>query len=82
MSELVDGLRQAITESSLTHYAIGKASGVDTAIIDRFMSGERDIRLETAGKIAESLGYKLTKSESEMPAQVAPKATAKRKRSK
>lgn len=65
MSELANELRQAINDSGLTHYAIGKASCVDTAVIDRFVSGERDIRLETAGKIAESLGYRLAKSESD-----------------
>ena len=68
MSELVDGLRGAIIDSGLTHYAIGKASGVDTAVIDRFVSGERDIRLETAGRIAAALGYKLAKSEADNPA--------------
>ena len=59
MSDLASKLRKDIVESGLTHYAIGKASGVDTAVIDRFVSGERDIRLETAGRIAEALGCKL-----------------------
>ena len=78
MSELVDGLRKAIIDSGLTHYAIGKASGVDTAIIDRFVSGERDIRLETAGRIAESLGYRLAQVESDKSARTATKKMAKR----
>jgi plasmid maintenance system antidote protein VapI len=59
MSDLASQLRKVIIDSGLTHYAIGKLSGVDTAVIDRFVSGERDIRLETAGRIAEALGCKL-----------------------
>ena len=64
MSDLANKLRRAIIDSGLTHYAIGKLSGVDTAVIDRFVSGERDIRLETAGRIAEPLGYKLAANKS------------------
>jgi len=73
MSDLTSKLRRAITDSGLTRYAIGKVSGVDTAVIDRFVSGERDIRLETAGRIAEALGCKLVidkpaKSDTSKPA--------------
>ena len=64
MGSLVLDLQQAITDSGLTHYAIAKAAGVDIASIDRFMTGERDLRLLTAGKIADALGYELTKLES------------------
>ena len=82
MSELAKSLRKAIFESGMTHYSLGKVSGVDTAVIDRFVSGERDIRLETAGRIAESLGYSLVESETNEPAKLAAKKSAKRKPSK
>lgn len=54
-------LRQAITASGLTHYAIGKSAGVAPSQIDRFMMPaddprHRDLRLETAAKIAAVLG--------------------------
>ncbi len=62
MGRLVLDLKQAITDSGLTHYAIGKAADVDIGSIDRFMSGERDLRLVTASKIAEALGYELMKT--------------------
>lgn len=57
-------LRQAITASGLTHYAIGKAAGVAPSQIDRFMlpaddPRNRDLRLETAAKIAAVLGLEL-----------------------
>jgi transcriptional regulator with XRE-family HTH domain len=52
-------LKAAITKSGLTHYAIAKMTGVTAGQIDRFMSGERDLRLETAGQIAAALGLEL-----------------------
>lgn len=56
---LADVLRAAITESGLTHYRIGKDSGVAPQIIDRFVSGERDLKLGTAEKLCEQLGLEL-----------------------
>ena len=56
---LVDTLKRAITKSGLTHYAIAKSAECYTSQIDRFMSGERDLGLETAGRIATALGLHL-----------------------
>lgn len=56
---LVEALRTAIRESGRTHYDLGKAAGVTPAQIDRFMAGERDLRLETAGRIAAALNLEL-----------------------
>jgi len=52
-------LRAAITKSGLTHYALAKAAGVTAGQLDRFMSGERDLRLGTAAAIAAALGLEL-----------------------
>jgi len=52
-------LKRAITKSGLTHYAIGKSADCYTSQLDRFMSGERDLGLETAGRIATALGLHL-----------------------
>jgi hypothetical protein len=52
-------LKHAILASGLTHYAIGKAAGVSSGMILRFMAGERDLRLETVDKIAVALGLRL-----------------------
>lgn len=57
--ELVDALKRAIIDSGLTHYRIAKDAGVTPDVIDRFVRGERDLRLETAGKIAAVLGMTL-----------------------
>ncbi len=53
-------LRTAIKDAGKSIYRVAKDSGVAHPVILRFMSGERDIRLETAEKLAESLGLELT----------------------
>ena len=60
---LAEDLRKAISDSGMTSYAIGKACGIGPIQIDRFMSGERDMRIATASKICETLGYGLAKIE-------------------
>jgi len=60
---LAEQLREAIDGSALTRYQICKRSGVDHAQISRFMAGERDLLLESAGKVAAVLGLKLSKGE-------------------
>lgn len=52
-------LKKAIIASGRTHYDIGKSAGVNTAVIDRFVSGDRDIRVATASKLAAALGLVL-----------------------
>lgn len=80
LTALQQQLKDAITDSVLTHYAIGKQAVIRPDLLDRFMSGERDLRLATAGKIAAVLGYVLTKTELVKPARFkAAKATRKRR---
>jgi transcriptional regulator with XRE-family HTH domain len=52
-------LRTAIKATGKSVYQVAKDSGVAHPVILRFMSGERDIRLETAEKLAQSLGLEL-----------------------
>ena len=52
-------LKDRIRLCGKTHYRIAKDADISPDIIDRFMSGERDIRLVTAAKIAEALGMEL-----------------------
>ncbi len=59
MKPLHETLRDVIRRRKQTHYRVAKDAGVATAIIDRFMSGERDIRLGTASKVAAALGLEL-----------------------
>ena len=62
VKSIKDTLKAAIKASNLTHYAVGKLADVAPAQIDRFMSGERDLRLGTAAKLAAALGMELTRS--------------------
>jgi transcriptional regulator with XRE-family HTH domain len=57
--KLCEQLREAIEDSGFTVYHIAKAAGVKHAVVARFLSGERDVRLETASKIADALGLEL-----------------------
>ena len=61
-------LRKAIKASGSTHYIIGKVAGVAPSMIDRFMlpaddPRHRDIRLQTAAKLATALGLELVAAE-------------------
>ena len=56
---LVDQLRDAIRRSGLTHYRLAKDAHVTPNVIGRFVSGERDLHLKTASKLARALGLEL-----------------------
>jgi plasmid maintenance system antidote protein VapI len=58
---LADQLREAIENSGRSINSIALAAGVPQPVLQRFMSGERDIRLETADKIADYFEMRLTK---------------------
>ena len=55
-------LKKAILSSKKTRYAIAVGSGIDHAVLRRFLKGERDIKLQTADKLAEYFGLKLSKT--------------------
>lgn len=65
MAGIVEQLRRAIIKSGLSHYELAKRSGVSRAVIARFVAGERDIRLDTAERLAEAL--RLTLAEEQPP---------------
>lgn len=54
-------LRKAVQDSELTLYAIAKGSGIAYSVLYRFVSGERDLTLETATKLADFFGMRLTR---------------------
>jgi transcriptional regulator with XRE-family HTH domain len=56
---LSETLKQAIRDSEQSEYQIAKTAGVSQIVISRFLSGQRDIRMATADKLAEALGLKL-----------------------
>jgi len=56
---LSQGLREAIQASGRSVYQISKEANVSQIVVSRFLSGERDIRMETADRLAEVLGLKI-----------------------
>ena len=52
-------LRQAIKASGMTSYRLGKESKTSPTVIDRFLNGQRDLRLATAAKLAAVLQLEL-----------------------
>ncbi len=52
-------IRQRIKDEGLSCYALGKATGVAPAVIQKFMSGKSDIGLATASKLCKVLGLVL-----------------------
>jgi plasmid maintenance system antidote protein VapI len=58
---LQDQLREAVKQSGLSLYRIAKDSGVVYQVLHRFASGERDLTLETATKLADYFGMRLTR---------------------
>jgi len=53
---LPDGLRQALNNAGKSSYELKEETGVNHGVILRFLKGERDIRLETAEKLAAAVG--------------------------
>src|SRR5205085_10484867 len=56
---LSQALRDALRASNKSMYQIAQDAGVSQIVVSRFLSGERDIRMATADKLAEALGLKL-----------------------
>ena len=56
---LSKALREALRTSDKTMYQIAQDAGVSQIVISRFLSGERDIRMATADKLADALGLSL-----------------------
>ena len=56
---LADMLRDAVRDSGLTHYRIGKDAGIGADQVTRFVQG-RDIRIGTAAKIINALGLTIS----------------------
>lgn len=56
--DIADVLRQAIEKCGLSALALSKATGVSQPTITEFLHG-KDIRLQTAQKLAKYLGLEL-----------------------
>ena len=59
LGPLSESLKEAIEQSDMTVYQICKRAGISQIMVSRFLSGERDIRMTTADKLASVLGLKV-----------------------
>jgi hypothetical protein len=77
--QLKDALATAV-KGGQTIYAVAKSAGLKPDLLYRFASGERDLRLKNAAKLASVLGLTLTPTDAEAGhAKSGPKNTAQRK---
>lgn len=60
LDSLSEELREAIRASDRSVRQIADDAGLSDVLLSRFLSGERDIRMATADKLAETLGLKLS----------------------
>lgn len=58
--DIAEQLRRAIVDSRETYAALFLATGVTQSVVSRFVSGERDITMGTAAKLATYLRLHLT----------------------
>jgi transcriptional regulator with XRE-family HTH domain len=69
---LTGELRDAIESSGVTLYRIAKDSGVSYAVLHRFANGERQIKLDSADKLADYFGMRLMKPKRSRPPKTQP----------
>ena len=82
-SHIIAQLKAVIARQGLTAYAVALRAGVSPRVVQRWMAGERDIRLETADRLAQVLGVRLVevaprraaRARVELPAIVAGEST-------
>jgi len=58
-TSLTSALKKALKQCRKSRYQIAKESGISPILLSRFLSGQRDIRLATADRLASVLGLKL-----------------------
>src|SRR3954454_14327402 len=59
---LSNRLREIIKGRGLTAYGLARDADLDPGVVQRFVTGRRDIRLETADRLVAALGLKLLES--------------------
>ena len=57
--DIAEVLRKAIENDERSYYRLAKDCGVSHTVLIRFVAGERDIVLGTAGRICRALGLTL-----------------------
>jgi transcriptional regulator with XRE-family HTH domain len=54
-----DQLRRAIQDSGMTRYAISVQTGIDQAVLSKFMAGKIGLSLDSVNKLMDLLGLEI-----------------------
>lgn len=57
---IAEQLRRAVADSGESQLALATRAGISSQQLSRFVRGERDLTLETAGKLCAALGLGLS----------------------
>ena len=60
MATVTDTLRRAVERSGQSRYAIAKATGIDKAVLSRFVARGRGLRSTNIDRLCAYLGLELT----------------------
>jgi len=60
MKPMLQQLRDAMNQCGESRYRIAEGSGIAQAVLSRFASGQRGLTVETAERLADYLGYRIT----------------------
>ena len=57
--KLTDQIRQAINESGVSRYRLWKETGIDQAVLSRFVAGKAGMTLKSLDVLADALGLRI-----------------------
>jgi ribosome-binding protein aMBF1 (putative translation factor) len=66
--KLTDQIRRAIDESGVSRYRLWKETGIDQAVLSRFMAGKAGMTLKSLDVLADALGLRVVADRSKREA--------------
>jgi ribosome-binding protein aMBF1 (putative translation factor) len=57
--KLTDQIRRAINESGVSRYRLWKETGIDQAVLSRFVAGKAGMTLKSLDVLADALGLRI-----------------------
>ena len=60
-TSLTDQLRQLIEDAEISRYQLWQQTGIDQAVLSKFVSGKGGLSMESLDKIGEVLNLQITK---------------------
>jgi ribosome-binding protein aMBF1 (putative translation factor) len=66
--KLTDQIRRAIDESGVSRYRLWKETGIDQAVLSRFVAGKAGMTLKSLDVLADALGLRIVADRSKRKA--------------